>query len=332
VTTTYAPGVLTGFGHRINNWEETLSVQQELRSGVSLTAGYFHRSYGNLLVTQNVSAPAEDWTPYCVTAPVDPRLPNGGGYQVCGMYDVNVAQFGKVNNVIDFASKFGGISEAYNGIDLNMNARLPHNVGVTAGINSGTSYQTVSNGKISEVYSRTNTCAIAQNPSLTWTSNPLTSGSSAITNGSQGQFCNVNVPWLTQFKASATVPLPWWGFQTSATFQSMPGPPISAVWAAPNSVIAPSLSRNIAAGANATLPINLVAPATMFEPRLNQVDVRVSKIFKAGRTKTQLNLDLFNALNVSPVLVENTTYGPNWTQPTYILAGRILKFGAQINF
>jgi hypothetical protein len=332
VTTTYAPGVLTGFGHRISNWEEALTAQQELMSGVSVSAGYTHRSYGNLLVTQNVSAPAGDWTPYCVTAPVDSRLPGGGGYPVCGLYDVNPAQFGKVNNVIDFASKFGGISEVYNGLDLNMNAHLPHQVSLTAGLNSGTSYQTIVGGKISEVYSRTDTCALAQDPSLTWTSNPISSGSAIVTNGGQGQYCKINVPWLTQFKASATVPLPWWGFQTAATYQSMPGPPITAVWAAPNSAIAPSLGRPISAGANGTLPINLVAPATLFEPRLNQIDFRLSKLLNFGRMRAQLNMDLFNALNGSPVLVVNTTYGPNWTQPTYILAGRILKFGAQIDF
>ena len=248
VTTTYAPGVLTGFGNRINNWEETLTAQQELRSGVSVTAGYTDRSYGNLLVTQNVSAPAEDWTPYCITAPLDSRLPGGGGYPVCGLYDVNPAQFGKVNNVIDFASKFGGISEAYNGLDLSMNARLPHHVSLTAGMNSGTSYQTIVGGKISEVYSRTDTCALAQNQiALPWTSNPISSGSAAVTNGGQRQYCKIDVPWLTRLGV-ATVPLPWWGFQTAATYQSA-GPTDCGGLGNAQLAIAPSLGRNIAAGA-----------------------------------------------------------------------------------
>jgi hypothetical protein len=41
---------------------------------------------------------------------------------------------------------------------------------------------------------------------------------------------------------------------------------------------------------------------------------------------------LYNALNASPVLLLNTTYGPNWEQPTQILPGRLFKFGAQVTF
>ena len=325
ITTTYAPGVLTGFGHRVYNWEQTVSVQHELRSGVSATVGYFRRSYGNLLVTQNVNAPAADWSPYCVTAPLNAALPNGGGYPLCGLFDINPAQFGKVKNVINFASNFGGVSEVYNGVDVNVSARLPHNVALTGGINSGTSFQTLSSGKVSEVYSVTDVCAIAGDPSLAWTT-------SSITSGSQGQFCHVQAPWLTQVKASATVPLPWYGLQTSGTFQSLPGPPITAIWNAPNSAIAPSLGRNLSEGVNALLPINLIAPGSQFESRLYQVDLRLSKILTVGRTRTQLNFDLFNAFNASSVLVENTTYGSNWLQPTYILSGRILKFGGQVSW
>ena len=41
-----------------------------------------------------------DFSPFCITAPTDSRLPGGGGYQVCGLYDVSPAKFGQVNSVI----------------------------------------------------------------------------------------------------------------------------------------------------------------------------------------------------------------------------------------
>ena len=42
--------------------------------------------------------------------------------------------------------------------------------------------------------------------------------------------------------------------------------------------------------------------------------------------------DIYNALNASPVIAVNTTYGPNWMRPTQILVGRFLKVGAQFDF
>jgi len=63
----------------------------------------------------------------------------------------------------------------------------------------------------------------------------------------------------------------------SATVQSIPGPQILATAVVPNAQIAPSLGRNLAAGANATATVQLVAPGTQFGDRLNQVDFRVQR-------------------------------------------------------
>jgi hypothetical protein len=42
--------------------------------------------------------------------------------------------------------------------------------------------------------------------------------------------------------------------------------------------------------------------------------------------------DIYNALNASPVLSVNNSYGAAWRTPTQILAGRLLKFGARMSF
>ena len=68
-----------------------------------MNVGYFRRWYGNARVTDNVAVAPEDHSPYCVTSPVDARLPNGGGSQVCGLYNVSPAKFGSVSNVIKLA-------------------------------------------------------------------------------------------------------------------------------------------------------------------------------------------------------------------------------------
>jgi hypothetical protein len=62
--------------------------------------------FGNTAVTQNLAVTNADFTHYCITAPVDSRLPGSGG-QMCGFYDVNVTKFGQVNNLITGAENFG---------------------------------------------------------------------------------------------------------------------------------------------------------------------------------------------------------------------------------
>ena len=50
--------------------------------------------YGNFRVTDNRALGPADFDKFDVTAPLDPRLPNGGGYVVHGMYNLNPAKFG----------------------------------------------------------------------------------------------------------------------------------------------------------------------------------------------------------------------------------------------
>lgn len=92
------------------------------------------------------------------------------------------------------------------------------------------------------------------------------------------------------------VPLPFWGIETAATFQNLPGIPILASYVATNAQIAPSLGRNLgqcgtAATCNGTVTIaNVFAPNTEFDDRLTQVDVRLlqpiailpARLFRVG--------------------------------------------------
>jgi hypothetical protein len=70
----------------------------------------------------------------------------------------------------------------------------------------------------------------------------------------------------------------------------------------------------------------------LFVERLNQIDFRVSKIFRFGTTRTNLNFDFFNVTNSNSVLGENFAYGPAWRAPTSILLPRLFKFSAQFDF
>src|SRR5439155_3330227 len=133
VTTRYADKLKSGFGVRPYNWLATAELQHQLSSGLSARASYIRRWYGNFTVTDNLAVGPSDFTPYSFTAPVDPRLPGGGGYLVSGLYDVASEKFGQVNNLIVPASDFGDQTEVSDFINLNLTGRLRNGATLSGG-------------------------------------------------------------------------------------------------------------------------------------------------------------------------------------------------------
>ena len=291
-TVRYADDALTDRGF---NWEASAAIQHEILPRMSVNAGYFRRSYGNFLSTDNLNIGPADYSPYCATAPIDSRLPDGGGYQVCGLYDPNriVAQ----NNVVTLSDNFGNQTEIYNGVDFSVNLRLTGGAVLQGGTSTGR--VTIDN------------CFVVDSPQ-------------------QLLNCDITPPFMTQVKVLGVYPWPWWGIQTSATFQSLPGPEITAARSYSSAEVIGSLGRPLTSG-TATVP--LMAPGTEYAGRLNQVDFRLSKVFRfTSKARILGNVDLYNMFNASPTLALNTTYGSAWLRPLQILQGRLLKFSGQIDF
>jgi hypothetical protein len=313
----YADGFTTGWGHRAWNWEYSASIQHELVPGLSVDAGYFRRTRGNYRMTRNVAVTPADFDPYCVTAPVDTRLPNGGGYQVCGLFNVTPAQFGRNDNVITLDKNVGGLSEMFDGIDVNVTARLRS--GVT--LQGGTSTGRIRDELCDVVATSPNVALPIVNAYAVGAVIPATP-----------DYCNVVPPFRTDLKLLGTYRLPWWDLQTSATFQSIPGPEILAAWAAPAAVVQAGLGR-APSGNVRSVTVPLVPPGTMYGARLNQVDVRVAKDFtvKEGVT-VQGYVDVYNLLNGNTTLAQNNTFGPLWQNPTAFLGARQGKFGVLFKF
>jgi hypothetical protein len=70
----------------------------------------------------------------------------------------------------------------------------------------------------------------------------------------------------------------------------------------------------------------------MFEDRLTQIDVRLTKLFRFGKSRLQGSVDVYNLLNARTVLSSSPVYGPAWLRPSTILGGRMLKLGAQFDY
>ncbi len=129
-----------------------------------------------------------------------------------------------------------------------------------------------------------------------------------------------------------------WDLQTSLTYQNNPGVTKDTDIVVSNAAIVPSLGRNLAqcgtaAVCNANVTINLTPFATLYEPRVQQVDLRFSRILRlGGARRLRGNFDIYNIFNANAVVNMTRVYGPTWLDAIQVMGGRLVKVGAQIDF
>ena len=319
----YAEDLIRGFGSRDYLWDVSAEVQQELRQGVSLLLGYYRnwtdhygaglRSYRGETgwptgVTDNLAVTSEDFDPYCITAPIDSRLPSGGGYEVCGLFDIVPAKYGKGKNLITKAKK----SRVADFFTVGFNTRFRGAVELGGSLDMG---------RIVDDH-----CFVIDSPQ-------------------QMLNCRIVSPFAsqTQLKMHWSVPLPGALF-VSGVFQNVSGIQYEANYRVRNDVIAPSLGRNLAAcGTRAvcssSVRVPLIMPFTEFEPRRSLLDLRLTRVFSLGSNRTfRANFDIYNVLNDSSLTRLNNSYGSSWKMPQGgafsggIVDGRLIQFGGQLTY
>jgi len=315
---TIDPALLSGWGVRPSDWSVGVSVQQEIFPRVSAEVSYTRRWYAGFIVTDNLAVTPNDFGQFSVTAPADPRLPDGGGHVISGLYDVNPALFGITNNYVTAASNYGREYNNSNALDITVNARPKNGLSVQGGFSGG---RTV-----------LDTCEIRAKLPETSPVNP---------------YCHVESGFLPQFKAISSYTIPRIDIQVSATFTSKPGIQVNingtptgvvggavgANYTVPNAVVAQSLGRSLSGNA-ANVTVNLITPGEMYGDRVNEIDVRFAKLLRFGRTRTLVGVDLYNLANANPILSYNQAFipGGSWLTPTSVMSARFAKFSAQFDF
>ena len=78
--------------------------------------------------------------------------------------------------------------------------------------------------------------------------------------------------------------------------------------------------------------MSLVKPGDKYGDRLNQVDLRIGKLLRFGGTRTLLSLDIYNAFNANTTDAYQSFFGLAYLNPTSIMAARLAKISAQIDF
>lgn len=319
----FDPRILNGWGVRPSDWNFSIALEQQVGTKGALNIEYTHRSFQGFTVVDNLSLGPSDLTRFNLVAPLDARLPGGGGYTISGLYDVVPAKAGQVTNLITDSSNYGGWFQYFNGVDITANIRNLAGLTLVGGTSTG---QTVADN-----------CAVrASLPELS----TAASGATAFGPGLVGSvvtplspYCHIAFGLLTQLRGLMAYRLPRGDVQVAATFQSKQGAMLSANYTAPNAVVASSLGRNLSASAP-NVTVNLVPPGAMYGDRINELDLRVGKRLTLGRKRALLAIDLYNLLNSSAALSYNASFVPNgtWPQAVAILTPRVLRVTAQFEF
>jgi hypothetical protein len=310
-TSALDPQLVNGWSVRPGDWQYGVSVQQQVLPRLSVEAGYHRRWLTNFTAIDNRAQAATDFGTFSVTAPVDPRLPaESSGRVISGLYDVNQNVASLVNQVETLASDYGSYSQDAQGILLNVTAR-PRN---------GLTFQ----GGLSTVTTRTDYCdvraAVPEN----------TAGGLSSTN----PWCDTSTGWVTRYTGLGSYTIPKVDVLLAGTFRSDQGGALAANWVVANALIQPSLGRPLSNSAT-NVTVNVIEPGTLYGDRINVVDLRLAKILKFGRTRTNVGFDIYNVMNLSPVLSYNQAYSPTttlWLTPTGVLQPRFWKFSAQFDF
>ena len=328
---TFDPEYVGGWSRRPNNWSLGLSVQQEVIPRVSVTVGFHRNWWGNWYVVDNRSTNIQDYTPFSIKAPSDPRLPGGGGYTIDGLYNLVPEKVGAVDELAQSSENFGEQKENWQGFDYSVVARLPMGLTVQGGAGMG---RKLADGcevraKLPELGAGPTGAA---NSSVT--ANVLVTtarGSLSVTN----PYCRYAEPYRTDFRGLATYTIPRADVQVAMTWISVPGEYLEANFVADNAWIAAGpqpLGRPLTGAAVAT--VNLIAPYTVFADRRNNIDFRVAKILRFGGRRAQVGMDIFNLMNVDVVTAYNQTFVPGgpWLAPTALQPARYARFSMEFDF
>jgi hypothetical protein len=250
--------------------------------------------------------------------PSDSRLPDGGGYQLTGMTLNAAGAATSQSNFVTLAKNYGEQTEHFNGVNISVTSRLQNGLLLQGGMGTGRVV--------------TDDCEIVDQLPETLHQFLGANTRTFVFAARPRENCHQNNGFRTQFQGLAAYTVPKIDVQFSGTFQNLPGGVVSANYNMPSS--ATDLGRPFLGAPFQAM--NIVRPGDLYIERLNQIDLRVSKIFRFSSTRTALNFDFYNVGNGNSVIAENFTYAPApstaWRTPQTILLARMFKISADFEF
>ena len=347
--------LLSGWSKRRSEWQFGLGVQREVLTRLSAEVTYNQRWYQNQTLTDTMGVGCDlyaantepcisdlanlrspQFSFYSVRAPVDPRLPNGGGYLINGLVDRNTA----AALTGPEATTMVPYTYGWRGVDTNFVYRMRGGLRINGGTSTGKSFRDLCDFEIDTPSQRQR-------------------------DGGRGPSCMVWRPWQTNVRGSATYTIPWADVLASVVFQSRPGVERSATmtytyrdvvwapgseWRATNTTGCPTVGATAAPvgciyGAlnNNNITVNALDFSDMWGERLSLVDLKFGKNLRFGTRRINIGVDVFNLFNSDAVdqydntfTLDNpataTTEVNNWGNAISLVSPRFTQLTIQFDF
>jgi hypothetical protein len=350
----YGQSVLSGWGNRRGEWQFGLGIQHELLPRLSAEVVYNRRTYFNVLVSDQLGIGCDRFGAgdiracqdamlayhsttydfYTVTAPLDPRLPNGGGYTILGSNDIKPTTTtscpgNPASGTCTVQTYMPELQYTWNGVDTNFNWRAPLGIRVQGGTDTARTQR--------------DTCyATVDQPNVRGRV-----GAEYLAG------CRTQTPWQTTVKGSASYTIPKIDILVATVFQSLPGVEITAnltadksqvVWnadSAGRATLPCALASNgvgcfIGGNSRTTVTVPLLLNQEMWGQRVTEWDVKLAKNIRFAGKRLMIGIDCYNFFNSDAVTAYNSTYtpGPNnpWMTPTTLIAPRFIRGQIQFDF
>jgi hypothetical protein len=369
----YGDSLINGWGKRRYEWQLGIGIQHEILPRLSGEVTYNRRLYRNLTSQDQLglgcdrfgSASQEEcqaamlqyrsssYDFYTVKAPTDPRLPNGGGYTVLGLFDQRFATPSTcLSGNVAVSCSAVTINEALNyywhGVDTNFVWRGPGGLRVNGGTNTGRTMRETCAGMVDA---------------------PNVRGRE----GAEHQAgCASNTIWTTRLNGTAAYNIPKVDVLVSTVFQMVPGASLNAtfnynkndiIWA-PGSESRATEPCSVAANGTGCLGtarnlttangVQLLLPNEIRGERTSLWDVKIAKNLRFYNKRAVIGVDIYNVFNSDAINSYNATLtgsfvngvwvpavdnpavagnqGNQFMNPTGLVSPRFMRLSLQFNF
>src|SRR5262249_55248798 len=150
------PDVLHGWGRRPGDYQWAATLQHEIVPRVTAEVSYTRRNFFGFLVTDDLNRNVNTaYETYTLTAPTDPRLPNGGAHPITVYTPTAAPNAVPSKTYLTPESDFGAERTSYwHGVDFTLTSRLRT---LTTSIGTSTGRAVLDDCAVATKYNQVNT-------------------------------------------------------------------------------------------------------------------------------------------------------------------------------